>query len=210
MQYTECTSKYTEYGKKMESVAQHCFEEHESRNHSAFSISSSGLVVNADEPYLGASLDGIVFCQCHGQGILEIKCPYKYKAGFDGFESDKDFPLESRFVMKSNHKYYYHMQLQMELTGCEFGYFYIFAGDKKEGLLCPVGKDQKFIDELKEILSSKFFGSILPEIVSRRLELKKTSKREVFCICKRPNLARWFYVQRKNAKLDGSTTPALE
>ena len=76
MQYTEFTLKYTEYGKKMESVAQHFLEEHESRNHSVFSISSSGLVVNADEPYLSVSLDGNVFCQCHGQGILEIKCPY--------------------------------------------------------------------------------------------------------------------------------------
>jgi len=27
-----------------------------------FSNSSSGLVVNADEPYLGATPDGIVFC----------------------------------------------------------------------------------------------------------------------------------------------------
>ena len=112
-------------------------------------------------------------------------------------------------MMKRNHKYYYQMQLKMKLTGCEFGYFYIFAGDKK-GLLYPVGKDQRFIDELKEILSSKFFGSILPEIVSRRSELKKTSQREVFCICKRLKVSKMVYVQKKNAKLYGSTTPALE
>jgi len=43
----------------------------------------------------------------------------------------------------------------------------------KKGLLYPVSKDQRFIDELKEILSSKFFGSILPEIVSRRSELNE-------------------------------------
>ena len=143
MQYTEFTSKYTEFGKKNGVCGTTFFEERESRNHSVFSISSFGLVVNADETYLGASPDGIVFCQCHGQGILEIKCPYKYKAGFDGFESDKDFPLESRFVMKSNHKYYYQMQLQMELTGCDFGYFYIFAGDKKEGILLPCWQGSK-------------------------------------------------------------------
>ena len=45
--------------------------------------------MNADEPYLGASPDGIGFCQCHGQGIREIKCPYTHKAGCDGFESDR-------------------------------------------------------------------------------------------------------------------------
>ena len=121
-----------------------------------------------------------------------------------------DFPLESRIVMKSNHKYYYQMQLQMELTGCEFGYFYIFAGEKKEGLLCPVGKDQKVIDELKERLSSTFCWSSLPEYVSRRSELKTVLNERCSVFARGQHLARWFYVQRKNAKVDGSTTLALD
>lgn len=29
---------------------------------------------------------------CHGKGVLEIKCPYRYKDSLNGWEKDKDFP----------------------------------------------------------------------------------------------------------------------
>ena len=31
-------------------------------------------------PRLGASPDGVVQCECCGNGVLEIKCPYMYNA----------------------------------------------------------------------------------------------------------------------------------
>lgn len=49
------------YRKKMESV------------HENFQIFDSGLWINKDFPYLGASPDGIVSCDCCGIGLCEIK-----------------------------------------------------------------------------------------------------------------------------------------
>ena len=44
--------------------------------HSNFSISVSGLVINTQYPHLGASPDGVTMCECCGKGAVELKCPY--------------------------------------------------------------------------------------------------------------------------------------
>ena len=49
--------------------------------------------VQVDYPFLGASHDRIVLCDCHDQKLLEIKCPRKYEDGFLNWENDKHFPL---------------------------------------------------------------------------------------------------------------------
>ena len=45
------------------------------------SVADSGLHISENWPFLGASPDGLVFCECCGRGLCEIKCPYKYKDG---------------------------------------------------------------------------------------------------------------------------------
>ncbi len=39
----------------------------------------TGVAVNVEHPFLGASLDGLVTCSKCGTGALEIKCPYKWR-----------------------------------------------------------------------------------------------------------------------------------
>ncbi len=36
----------------------------------------SGIVINSSCPHMSASPDGIVNCDCCGEGVIEIKCPY--------------------------------------------------------------------------------------------------------------------------------------
>ena len=47
--------------------------------HNNLQVHSSGLVINLLYPYLGASPDGMVSCECCVDGLIEIKCPYKYR-----------------------------------------------------------------------------------------------------------------------------------
>ena len=50
-------------------------------NHKHFSVLQSGLVVHPDFPYLCASPDGIVKCDCCcGSRVLEAKCPFCCKS----------------------------------------------------------------------------------------------------------------------------------
>jgi hypothetical protein len=51
--------------------------------HQDLNISSAGLFVDANQPHIGASPDGLVSCSCCGKGVLEVKCPLCVKEGFN-------------------------------------------------------------------------------------------------------------------------------
>ena len=42
-------------------------------------VRKCGLTVKADEPFLGASPDGLFSCKCCGTAVLECKCPYSIR-----------------------------------------------------------------------------------------------------------------------------------
>ncbi|KAJ8368767.1 hypothetical protein SKAU_G00087950 [Synaphobranchus kaupii] len=43
--------------------------------HSNLTVRKGGLVINPHYPWLGASPDGILICDCHEMGVLEVKAP---------------------------------------------------------------------------------------------------------------------------------------
>ncbi len=46
-------------------------------------LKESGFVICKDHPYIGASSDSLILCDCYGSGYVEVKCLYcvKYKIG---------------------------------------------------------------------------------------------------------------------------------
>ena len=41
--------------------------------HKNFKVEESGLFISTDYPFIGASLDGLVMCDCCSDGVCEIK-----------------------------------------------------------------------------------------------------------------------------------------
>ena len=46
---------------------------------SDFEMHTAGLLIRTYYTFLGATPDGVVSCYCCGSGLLEVKCPYKYR-----------------------------------------------------------------------------------------------------------------------------------
>ena len=65
-----------QYGYEHEDTARKAYMEVMGKEHNSFKITKVGLVLDANNPFIGASLDGLVECLCCGKGTLEIKCPY--------------------------------------------------------------------------------------------------------------------------------------
>lgn len=117
MQYgDEVDVPATIYGKAMEPVARKSFIDYAENHHDGFIAKDTGLHVLKDKPFLGASPDGLIECACHGKGVLEIKCPYKYKNGLDGWSPDESFPVSPDGVMRRKHAYFFQVQHQMLIT----------------------------------------------------------------------------------------------
>ena len=99
--------KYAFYDKEVEPLEKQCLLSIMSRYHQALKVLETGLVVYADEPFVGASSDGIVTCHCHENAVLEIRCPYKYMDDLSNWEHDKEFPVDREFSMKQDNVYYF-------------------------------------------------------------------------------------------------------
>ena len=112
------------HGIEHESKAVQQYEKYLKHSGQPLKFFSSGVVANPAYPFLGCSQDGKVIDETEEDrnGILEIKCPPKHrnvtpKTACDGYsqfhlELKDDFP-----VLKTNHKYYYQVQGQIESQG---------------------------------------------------------------------------------------------
>ena len=69
------------WGRDKESVARDDYLHDMSSRHQDMEVIEARLSISKASPYLAASPDGIIKCTCHGTGVLEIKCPFRFKDG---------------------------------------------------------------------------------------------------------------------------------
>ena len=113
-------SKACAYGCEHEDTARKTYMEVMGKEHNSFKITKVGLVLDASNPLIGASPDGLVKCLCCGKGTLEIKCPYSCREqSFEEVAKKKTFCLKQgdtgHLILKKDHDYYHQVQLQMKL-----------------------------------------------------------------------------------------------
>ena len=46
--------------------------------HDSVKCTQTGLMMNTSQPFIAASSDGIISCECHENAILEVKCSWKH------------------------------------------------------------------------------------------------------------------------------------
>jgi hypothetical protein len=104
MNYTNCDfeTEAIKWGEDHKNQARKCFSSLLNSDHQNVEWCLSGLVVSKERSYIGGSPDGIVSCLCCGEGVLEIKCPFKYRNSWEGCENDKTFCLDKDGKIKYN------------------------------------------------------------------------------------------------------------
>ena len=118
------------WGRKHEEIAWKNYLQKAESCHHNLKCSLSGLVVNPDFPYLGASPDGFVSCSCCNEGVIEIKCPFKYHDDSPvsaGALHDKNYCLKKDengdVHLSHTHQYYHQIQGQLAIykhSYCDF------------------------------------------------------------------------------------------
>lgn len=107
-----------------------------SKIHIDFEISATGLIIEPLFLFVGAGPDALVNCACCGNGVLEVKCLFTCK--------DKDFQSvvndNSNFLLyedsneelqlKTNHAYYYQVQMQMKFAHAQYYDFLVWRKDE--------------------------------------------------------------------------------
>ena len=173
------TTAATKWGCKHEKQGQEMYLAVNKLKHHDLSVAESGLVINPQWPFIGASPDGIINCTCCGKGVLEIKCPYCHQ----GTDVQAVAIKDSRFCLKMvdgelqldhTHTYYYQVQSQLFVCDVEYGDFCVctFSMDEDKSHYLETGmhieriyKDPNLWIECTTKSSQFFKTCLLPEIM---------------------------------------------
>jgi YqaJ-like viral recombinase domain/PHD-finger len=98
------------------------------KSHRKFVVYDCGLTVLADSPYLAASPDLRVMCDCHGPGLCEIKCPYSARAAVPSHDNlDYLHLVDGITQLSHSHYYFYQIQGQMGITNTKYCDLFVFT-----------------------------------------------------------------------------------
>ena len=98
-----------EYGQQHEADALRIFTDNMKISYPLFELQKSGLVLDTENPFIGASPDGIISYSCCGKGVVEVKCPFSCRdKSFSEAVKEKIFCLEEdTFFLKKDHEYFF-------------------------------------------------------------------------------------------------------
>ena len=204
------STKGTQWGCAHERTAYQAYIHQCTAQHTRFEHAASGLIVTPAYPFLGASPDGTVSCECCGTGVLEIKCPYscKEKSILEA-SSEAKFFLEKKndgIFLKQNHQYYYQVQAQIKLSNANYCDFVVWR--EKELFVQRIYPNDEFMAPVLQKLISFYKLCVLPELLGKwytksQVPSQPTSvvPSNVWCYCRKEQEGLMIGCERKECPI---------
>ena len=181
------------WGRQSEENARQDYKMEMEKNHVDFEVQKAGLLISTKYPFLGATPDGIVSCSCCGTGLLEVKCPFKYRDSNPCEINDTSFYLQiepdGTKSLNQAHDYYYQVQGQMAIwskTYCDF-----VCWTTKGHVVTRIQYNEAFFEGFVGKCKHFFDTYLLPEIMSRKLQTSNAPEVSeaddaLYCYCRAP------------------------
>lgn len=145
--------------------------------HENFKYKKCGLILNQTFPNLIDSTDGLISCDCHGRGCLEIKCLKILESqSFDALLQKPNNILnkfEDEFCLEKSHEYFYKVQMEIFLTESEYCHFVLWSPTQTS--IIPTLPDANFWDEVKSKALKFQQEVVMPELLGKFYTGKKGS-----------------------------------
>ena len=190
-------TKATNFGQKHESDAIKAYEASLKANHVNLQVKKCGLFINKEHPFLHATPDFLVSCDCCGSGCGEVKCPIVIVDGnFDDYVQQKNSCLEKvngHFQLKTSHGYYHQVQQQLfSVPNVTYDDFVVCAIDKMKNIHLIVQRIYPDVQHWNLVLPKlEVFWRIciLPEILGRWYTRRctvplKLPDNDAICFCR--------------------------
>lgn len=154
-------------------------------SHPGLTVKKCGVLVSPEFPHLGASPDGLVNCtHCEDhQRVLEIKCPSSHKWRMESPEQcaiDPKFycqlSCDGKVTLKRNHKFYYQVQGQLQLSGRKWCDFVVWTcvGISVERIFADIDFFKQYmLPSLNHFYVRAFIPELFTSRVKRGLSLYK-------------------------------------
>ena len=148
------------YGQQMEEIAIEAFLQLNLSKHENLKCLRMGLRLYEKAPMLGASVDGIIECDCHGQTLLEVKCPYSLRDKSINAEGCKLPYFTDELQLKKQHSHYTQVQFGMGVYGIKNAVFLVWS--EVDLVINNIAFDKEFFEQLVHNLSLYYNQSYLP------------------------------------------------
>lgn len=147
------------HGREMEPKAKvKLVDRLKSLGHINVKLQDCGLYVMAKLPFLAASPDAIVECDCCGLRVIEIKCPMP-RTGIPNYLEK----IGEKWELKFTHKHRTQLFGQMAATNILRGYFYVYM--LSEDILIDVEFDAELWAGVEENLEMFYYEVLAPKLL---------------------------------------------
>ena len=171
------STKAMEMGRKWEKTAFHKYILVMKRErHVNLHITQCGMFVR-NNAIFGASPDGLISCNCHGKGVLEIKCATKYwneDPKSRNVTTNLPYLCAEGQALNKTHKYYSQVQFEMGITGRKWCHFIVFTvkclQDDVDPLIIRVEFDNEVFLTLVQAAEKFWYEHLFREMISKQLE----------------------------------------
>ena len=131
--------------------------------HSGFVCKESGLIISITYPFIGASPDGIIQCECcTGIGVLEVKCPYC----IHDVEPSSAPSIQDDGNLLKTHMCSYQVQTQLFVCSADF-VIVTFRDGNASISIQRIFRDKHLIKDIVDKSSHFFELCILPELLAK-------------------------------------------
>lgn len=159
-------SPSADWGRRKEDVARQAYVAQISKHHSSFKCEAAGVHISTEYPYIAASPDGLISCDCCGKGLLEIKCPYS-AGSVQNVLNKKDGCLEcpnsGAVNLKRSHAYF--CQVQVQMLACQRTFCDFMVWTPQDWYVERVLFDYTYCMEVVQTCKSFFEKVLLPELM---------------------------------------------
>ena len=158
------------YGRAMEPVAIESFKEEFGKRHKNVKITSCGLFLCEDMPFVGGSPDSIVSCDCCDMACIEVKCPFSIRHTTP-YDPKVKLPylkqVDDSLLINEAHRYYTQCQIQMAATKTKSCHFFEWTlyGDFTHKLTL----NNDFWVQIKEEFESFYLNHCIPNLFKDRI-----------------------------------------
>ena len=139
-------------------------------SHKNVKVQESGFYISYERPYIGASPDGIVMCDCCTEKVLlEVKCPICVKPNLTAQEKTgfcmKKAQGAENWTLCRDHAYFYQVQAHMEVCNVQYTDFVVWT--EKEVLIERISRDKGYFETQMPNVNHFFVYGILPELIGK-------------------------------------------
>ncbi|CAG2228707.1 unnamed protein product [Mytilus edulis] len=169
--------KSLKWGRERELPAIKEYEKNAKGKHKDFNVQSTGLHICKENPWLAATPDSLIICDCCGLGCLEIKNSEKYKndtiqqmATSD--QSYLNYSDNKQISLDKKHQYYTQVQIQMYATNTKYADFVVKTVAADDNIFIQrIAYDEIFTMNVIHKCKVFFTKVIVQELLTHKVKL---------------------------------------